>query len=501
VTGTVATLDSIFRPAFVLMAGRALGFLALFAVPVVLARVFDPGEFGTYKQLFLVYSTLFMVAQLGMAESLFYFLPTAPRAGGRYTVNAMLLLAAAGAICCAALWGGRAVVAAGLNNAALADGLPLIGAFLTLMLVAAVLEIVLTARKRHGQASATYALSDVLRAALLVAPVLWSGGLEALLWGAVAAAALRAAAALLILRREYGSELRPDAALARAQLAYAAPFATYVLVEAAQSNLHLYVVSSSGDAATFAIYAVGCLSIPLVDFLMSTTCNVMMVRMREHLLAGARARMLEVWRDTTRKLALLFAPLVGGLLVVAPEVIRVLFTSTYERSTPVFAVWLLTVLPVALLTDGVLRVHAQMRFLLAVAVVKLVLLALLLGPLLAAFGLPGAVLAVLLVSLAGKAIALARVRQVLRCSAAEVLPWGELAQALAIAATAGAAALAVKATLQLADLPTLLVTGAAYAATYTTLLWRLGPLTDGERSALIGWVRRPLTSASYGRGA
>ena len=111
-TRAVAAMDSIFKPAFVLMGGRALGFLALFAVPVVLARVFDPGQFGTYKQLFLVYSTLFMVAQLAMAESLFYFLPMAPDAGGRYAVNAMLVLAAAGAICCAALWGGRAGIAA-----------------------------------------------------------------------------------------------------------------------------------------------------------------------------------------------------------------------------------------------------------------------------------------------------------------------------------------------------------------------------------------------------
>ena len=53
-----ATVDSIFGPAFVLMAGRGLGFLVLFAVPVVLARVFDPAAFGTYKQVFLIYTTL-----------------------------------------------------------------------------------------------------------------------------------------------------------------------------------------------------------------------------------------------------------------------------------------------------------------------------------------------------------------------------------------------------------------------------------------------------------
>jgi hypothetical protein len=164
-------------------------------------------------------------------------------------------------------------------------------------------------------------------------------------------------------------------------------------------------------------------------------------------------------------------------------------------------VWLLTVLPVALLTDGVLRVHAQMPFLLAVAVVKLVLLALLLGPLLSAFGLPGAVLGVLLVTLVGKAIALARIQRLLGCGVAGLLPWAALAQALAIATAAGVVALALKAALGLPDVPGLLVTGAAYAAAYAALLWWAGPLTRGERDALSGWARRPFAPASFGRGA
>ena len=46
-----------FGPAMVLMAGRMVGFAATFFVPIVLARVFTPEAFGTYKQLFLVYAT------------------------------------------------------------------------------------------------------------------------------------------------------------------------------------------------------------------------------------------------------------------------------------------------------------------------------------------------------------------------------------------------------------------------------------------------------------
>ena len=488
-------MESVFRPAFVLMSGRALGFVAAFAIPVVLARIFGQSEFGTYKQLFLVYSTLYSVAQMGMAESLFYFLPAAPPLGGRYALNAMLVLGLAGTVCLAVLWGAQAAIAHWLNNAALAGYLPLIGIYLLLMLASAVLEIVMTARKRHFHASVAYALTDLSRAVLLLVPALWFGQLEWLLVGTIVFASLRLGATLIYLHREYHGDLAPDTGLAKTQLAYAVPFSIYVLIEVVQTNLHMYAVSYRFDAATFAIYAVGCLSIPLVDFVTSSAGNVMMVRMREHLLDGANRSVLAIWCDTTRKLALVFAPLVGGLLVVAHELIVGLFTSRYESSVPVFMVWTLTILFTTLLTDSVLRVYSQIRFLATLGLVKLALLALTISTFLTVFGLPGAVLAVLLTIVATKAMALARIRAVMQCRLAEFLPWRSLAAILAIAAAATLPALAVKSALSIPDLPLLLISGAVYVATYLGLLWRCGPLNEEEKIAFAGWARKTLAAA------
>ena len=88
-----------FRPALLLMSGRTLAFAATFFIPVVLARIFDPALFGTYKQLFLIYSTVFLIAQLGMSSSLYYFLPQATHQAGRYVANSVLFLGTAGLVC------------------------------------------------------------------------------------------------------------------------------------------------------------------------------------------------------------------------------------------------------------------------------------------------------------------------------------------------------------------------------------------------------------------
>src|SRR5213593_2609631 len=118
-------MRSTFRPALVLMTGRVLGFAVSFCLPIILVRIFDQSEFGTYKQIFLIYGTLFGIAQLGMTESLFYFLPSAVRDAGSYVVNSMLVLAAAGPACLVLLTTASGTIAGWMSNPGLAPLIPL----------------------------------------------------------------------------------------------------------------------------------------------------------------------------------------------------------------------------------------------------------------------------------------------------------------------------------------------------------------------------------------
>src|SRR5690606_10685751 len=139
---------AIFKPVLVLISGRSIGFLAAFAIPIVLARVFSQEDFGTYKQLFLVYATLFGIMQLGMAESLYYFLPSRQRDAGSYIVNALGVLGLCGGLCLV-LTLQQEAIASLLNNPGLVGKLPYIGMTLLFMLMAVVLEIVMTVRRQH----------------------------------------------------------------------------------------------------------------------------------------------------------------------------------------------------------------------------------------------------------------------------------------------------------------------------------------------------------------
>jgi O-antigen/teichoic acid export membrane protein len=484
--------EAIFGPALVLMSGRALGFVAGFVVPLVLARAFDQAEFGTYKQLFLVYGTLFAIAQVGMAESLYYFLPSERERKGNYVVNVLLVLGLAGLAALLVLSWQQERIALLLNNPALAPYLPLTGLFLLLMLASLVLEIVMTAQKQHMGASVAYALTDICRALLMVVPVLVFGDLFWLLLGAVVFAAGRFFVTLGYLQRAFGDSLRPDRALLRRQLGYALPFGLAGLIEVVQLNLHMYVVSWHFDAAMFAIYAVGCLQLPIMDFLMTSTSNVMMVQMREQLGAGNVAAVRAIWLDAVRKLALILFPIVGVLVVLAHELIVVMFTEDYAASVPVFVVFTLGTSLIVVLSDSVLRVFAQNKYLIVQNLLRLLLIAALITPFLENFGLVGAVLVTLLANAAAKVFALGRVKTLLEVNVAQLLPWRSLALVLVLTAFAGIVTEALRLALPLPPIVKLVVCGGAFMLTYYVALLFAGPLHDDEKQELLRLPQLPV---------
>ncbi len=482
--------ESVFKPALLLMSGRTVAFAATFFIPLVLARVFDPAQFGTYKQLFLIWGTVYSIAQLGMASSLYYFLPRAPRMGGQYVANCLLFLAATGLVCLGALVIAAPKLSHWLSNSELSQYLPWIGLYICLTMFAMALEIVLISRSRYRWAAASYAVSDLVRAAVFIVPALWFRQLDWLLKGAVLLAFLRAAVMMFYFRREFRGSFKPDRALLRNQLAYALPFGLAVLVEILQASLPQYVVSHLFDPATFAIFAVGCLQIPLVDFAASPTSDVMMVKMQERLAEGRKQAVLAIWHDTTWKLALLFFPLAAFLMVDAREFIVFLFTRRYIASAPIFMVWSGMILLTTLQVDGVMRVFAQTRFLLALNLMRLAIIAGLIQWSLGEFHLLGAAMVTVLATLLFKAGALIRMKRLLGVSAVNLLPWRSLGALLAAAVCGAVVAMAVKSQIHISPLPTILATGVAYAVTYAGLVWRFDLLNASERLAIAAWVRR-----------
>jgi O-antigen/teichoic acid export membrane protein len=478
---TEATRPSLAEGTLWLVGGRLVGSAVVFAIPVVLARVLEPYEFGTYKQVFLIFGTVFVMAQLGMAESLYYFLPREPGRAGQWAGNAAATLALAGVACVGlgVVFAGR--LAAWLHNPTLEAYAPWIAVFLALMLVSAILEVAMITHERHRLAAATYAGSDVVRAALLIAPGLLTGSVGAVLAGAVVFAALRAAATMAYLWRRFGGDWRLDRQLFGRQWRYTLPFAAAVVIEVGQFYYHQYAVAVWFDPVTFAVYAVGCLQIPLVDLLATSTGNVLMVRIGDALRSGGDV--VALWHEATDRLALMLLPLAVGLMLIGRDLIVGLFSDTYAASVPIFLVSAAMIGFAILPVDAVLRTYARTRFLLGLNLGRLAMIVASIGWFVATFGLMGALLATAASLGVSKLVALGRVAALLQVGPRALLPWRELAGITAAAILALGPPLLVRTQVTLPALPAAITFGLIYAASYAAVIAFVRP---DETRALLG---------------
>jgi O-antigen/teichoic acid export membrane protein len=476
-----------------LMTGRALAFAVTFFVPAVLARVFTQTEFGTYKQFMLITYTLFSFGQFGLAECLFYFMPAHPERAGRFAFNSVVMLGVMGILFSSVLLFNAHSVAHWLNNDALAGYAPLTALYLIFMLMGAVLEISMITRKRFRLATVTYVASDVLRAAFLVLPALITHSLEWAFIGGVTFCLARVLWFFRYFRAEFEPGIRFDTGLLRQQFAYAFPFFCSVMVHILQQNYHQYAVSWHFDAATFAIYSVGCLQIPLVDFMATPASNVMMVQMGEELRNKRPERLLGIWRETTRKLAFVFFPLVGLLIVNAYHLITLLYTTAYAASVPIFMVWSLSILFSAFQTDGVLRTFAENKFLLIINLIRLTAIVILMSWFFTHFNLQGPVLLTITGMLMAKGMAVVRMQKLLKANFAQVLPWKTLGSVLFVSMVSAVPTMLINAKLALPSIVLLPIAGTAYVMTYAILLFGLGVLNESEKASLkrlvYSWTR------------
>jgi len=224
--------------------------------------------------------------------------------------------------------------------------------------------------------------------------------------------------------------------------------------------------------------------IPVVDLVATTVCNVMMVGMSTAIHSGRESHVIDLWHDTVRKLALVFFPLTGLLLLVAHDVIIMLFTETYVASIPIFMVGVTAVMFAAIPMDGVMRVYAKTNVLLAINLVRLAMIALLIHWSIRSFGLVGAMLVTVLALALGKVIGLGAAASMWHVGVGRVLPWRSLWLIIIVSLTALLPALAVAYGLEAAPFIRIAVISAVYGATYASMALGVGLISPHERAAL-----------------
>ena len=335
------------------------------------------------------------------------------------------------------------------------------------------------------------------RAALLLAAAFAFGSFEALVYAVMLQGVLQAALLIWYLSTRFQGFWRgPDWSVMRAQLGYALPLGTAGILTVIQGDLHNYFVAHYFDAASYAIYAVGCFQLPLLSILSDSVGSVMIPAIGRLELHGKPEDIVRLSARLMRVLAALYFPIYVFLLVAGREFIVVLFTTRYVDSWPIFAINL-TLIPLSILTsvsDPVLRAYpAYIPWLLRLRLVLLGVLTL--GAWLATSNLLmlGAIVVMVAVHAADRvvlAVVLGRALKVSWRHLGLLRDVGKLSVAAGVAGLATAAAhVAVAGATPLAVLAT---SAAVFAAVYLLSVLALGVPTPTERMAAREQVGRVL---------
>ena len=359
-----ATDSSLSTRTAALMLVRAIAFALSFALPMVIVRRLSVTEFGLYKQAFLVVGSAMVIMPLGFAMSAYYFLPRETERRGAVVFNILLFNTAVGACGCLALVLFPQLLAAIFNDASLVTLAPVIGVVVLFATAASFLEIAAVANQETAWASAFIVATNVTRTILLVAAALLFGTVTALLYAALLHSVLQFLALLAYLWSRFpGFWRRFDVGMMRAQLSYALPLGASSVLYVLQNDMHYYFVSREFGAAAFALYAVGCFHLPIIGILGSSAGSVLIPRVSAMQKDDDKREMVLLTARVMRKLAAIYLPLWAFLLVMGREVLAFLFTAEYVASWPILVVSLLFLPLDILISDPVLRAHANLRFL------------------------------------------------------------------------------------------------------------------------------------------
>ena len=363
----VPTQKNFIERAAWLTGANLLAFALSFLTPLVIVRVFDRAEFGTYKQLFQILATFMTALYLQVPMSAYYFMPREPNKRLQVAMNIILFYLVTGGLTALLFAAYPTWITYIFHNPALDEHIPLLGVALTLWLIATNVEIFPLALGDIRTASQFIVLAQISKSLIMISAALMFGSLRAVLWGSIIQGAIQCAFMLGYIHFRIGSlKVRLDHlfdwSLLRKQLSNSLPYGAGATAQSIQLDLHNYFVSHYFSAASFAVYANGCFQVPLISLLQSSFRDALTPEVARLEASGDYKAIIQAWLNAMRRLSFVILPTCALLFVVRRELIVTLFTEAYADSAPIFAIYLIVLMTQGALISSIMRSIADFRY-------------------------------------------------------------------------------------------------------------------------------------------
>ncbi len=314
-------------------------------IPIILARTLSPHNYGIYRELLLVFTTLNPIFQLGIPHSIKYFYPRYNKAKKRslltQTTYILLLMSLFFLLILLLIgvFGGFFGFEPNWSNYFILLGLY---AFFNLNVAAYITILVVVDRIKF--ASAIYIVFAVIDVILISLFGYIFHSITSLLIAMVIADFVKFLIFLFFCQKEKISFIKGvKPKFIKTILAYSVPIGFSSFISIINNSIDKYFIAFYFAPAIYMLYHWGSYQLPPLHMLISSVTKVLVPALsREHKRRKFK-NIITLWHETLRKMSILFLPLFGFLMISANELLIVLFTEQYTAATPVFRIYLFMV--------------------------------------------------------------------------------------------------------------------------------------------------------------
>jgi O-antigen/teichoic acid export membrane protein len=420
--------------------GQFLVKVTTLVTAAILSRLFTQTDYAAYRQTLLAYFFVAPLLMLGLPRALYYFIPRDKENARSILTGNLLLLLLMGLGFMVAMWcGGNELLAKRFSNPALRRLLLIYSPFAVLALPVTAIGACLVSCDRVKTLTIYNVVSRVVIFACIMGFVLLWRQPEAAISGVVVGELIVFLPAIMLMYRATGGQdWRPSKANIWEQLKYSLPLGLAGMVGIICMNLDKVLVSSFCPPTDFAVYVNGAIEIPLIGVITGSVMAILIPEFAIMYQHGQHEQILPLWHRAMAKCAMLIFPIMAFLFIMAPHVIKVLFSAKYAASAIPFRIYLL-LLPVRITQFGaILMASGKSSWILIRTIIELLLNGILSVILIHKIGYLGAAIAtVVIVYTWAIPFNLAAILGLCKSSLAKLLPYKALMKIAVVALLAG----------------------------------------------------------------
>lgn len=323
-----------------------MGSLSSFAFSIlsaaILSRYFDKAEYGTYRQILYVYTTLLVIFSAGLPRVFNYFLPRYSLAQGKDIVGKISkILFIAGVIFSLFLFFFSGIIADVLRNPELTTGLKLFSPIPMLLLPTLGIEGIFSTYRKTIFIAIYNIITRISMLSFIVLPVIiFKGSYRHAICGWIAASIISLVVAYYFKNIPFKGTDTENANLTMQEVfKYSIPLVTASIAGMAIHAADQFFISRYFGAEVFAVFANGFIELPFVNMVSASASVVLMPIFSKLLNENADIVILkDLWMNTLIKSAIVIYPILLFCMYYANDLVIFLFSGKYADSSLFFRI-------------------------------------------------------------------------------------------------------------------------------------------------------------------